>query len=461
MALSPSVKKWVKFSIRWGIAIFGIAYVISNLTLRDHALMTGANGLPRDVVIHVHSAPDGTTDLIVTDPDTGEARSVTPDELLNRPDVKHVTLKETNAHATLLALSLQEDLRGPSRPDYLMVMDPGTQRPRWITPEQVSGGYSVQVPYPKIEIGLNRMFREADPTFLWAAVAIFPLTYLLTSLRWWMLMRALGIGVTPARAFTLNMVGAFYNTFMPGSTGGDVLKAYYAAKQTTQYRTRAVMSVIIDRAIGLLALILLGGTMAAYQWDLPIARRVAVGAGVIIAMVVVGLVVFYTPVLRRVTGLDLILRKLPMQAQVGKAVEAMEIFRAKPLLGLVALVLTFPVHGTAIVSAMLCGMAFGLPLAAVYYFVCVPVIVLAGSIPISPQGAGVMEFFAIHLTRSQGATIGQAFALTMSIRLLGMLWNLTGGLFVLRGGYHAPTDSEAQSVDADLAPRGTAVTSEV
>jgi hypothetical protein len=97
----------------------------------------------------------------------------------------------------------------------------------------------------------------------------------------------------------------------------------------------------------------------------------------------------------------------------------------------------------------LCGIAFDLPIPWWYYFVSVPVIVLSGSIPISPQGAGVMEFFAIVLTRRLGCTIGQAFALTMSIRIVQMLWNLSGGFFVLRGGYHAPTDKEQESLTRD------------
>ena len=47
--------------------------------------------------------------------------------------------------------------------------------------------------------------------------------------------------------------------------GGDLLKAYYASKQTT-HRARAVYSVLIDRVIGMLGLILLGGIMASYQY---------------------------------------------------------------------------------------------------------------------------------------------------------------------------------------------------
>ena len=94
-------------------------------------------------------------------------------------------------------------------------------------------------------------------------------------------------------------------------------------------------------------------------------------------------------------------------------------------------------------------MAFGLPLKWTYYWVAVPVIVLAGSIPISPQGAGVMEAFAVLLTRRQGVTVSQAFALVMAIRFAQIFWNLLASIFVLRGGYHAVTETEAEELEHD------------
>ena len=175
------------------------------------------------------------------------------------------------------------------------------------------------------------------------------------------------------------------------------------------------------------------------------------------AVTIVGAVVFYVPFLRRATGLNFILKRLPMQAQVRKAVEAMEMYGRRPLSVLAAFTLAFPVHVAAILSATMAGKAFGLPLEPAYYWAVVPVIALVGAIPISPQGAGVMEFFAVQLTRRQGVTVSQAFALTMSIRLVQMLWNLAAGLFVLRGGYHAPTEKEAHDFEeaTDAPPEET------
>ena len=257
-------------------------------------------------------------------------------------------------------------------------------------------------------------------------------------------MQMLGIRISLARAFVLNMVGAFYNTFMPGSTGGDVLKAYYVSKFTAM-RTHAVMSVIVDRLIGLVALIIIGGAMAAFQYQIRECREVAVICGMIVLGTIVGLAVFCNSKLRQITGLDFIINRLPMQQQVQTALQAIELYRQRPWLVLTTLVMTFPVHFTVIVSAMFVGTAFSLPLPLMYYWAAVPVIVLVGSIPISPQGAGVMEVLALQLTRVYGTSAGQAFAWTMSIRLIQILWNLIGGLFVFRGNYHPPSEREQPS----------------
>ena len=63
-----------------------------------------------------------------------------------------------------------------------------------------------------------------------------------------------------------------------------------------------------------------------------------------------------------------------------------------------------------------------------------------------------MEFLALQLTKVYGTSAGQAFAWTMSIRLIQVLWNLTGGLFVFRGNYHPPSEREQTEVAGDDSP---------
>ena len=114
-----------------------------------------------------------------------------------------------------------------------------------------------------------------------------------------------------------------------------------------------------------------------------------------------------------------------------------------------ALALTVAAH-VLVLSALFCGLAFHLKIAPSYFFVCVPVIVLVGSIPISPQGAGVMEGTAYVLIRNQDPSVGHIVALTMSIRLVGILWSLLGGIFVFKGDFHAPGAQETADAGGPL-----------
>ena len=307
------------------------------------------------------------------------------------------------------------------------------------------------VPKPRVQVGVRHLLASANHWYLIASLGIFPLTFLITSFRWHELLKVLDIHLAWQRTFVLNMVGAFYNTFMLGSVGGDVLKMYYVAKQT-HHRTRAVMSVAVDRIIGLLALIILGGSVAAYTaWHLRIGQtsEVAIACGAIILATAIGLTVFYHPTLHRLSGLDWMLRRLPMRERVARIVETMHLYGKRPGLAAAALLVSFPVHMVVILSALLAGQAFQLHIPWQYYWTVVPVTVLAGSIPISPQGAGVMEYFAILLLAPVGCTAAEAVVLTMSIRLVQVLWNLVGGLFVLRGGCHKPTEAQERQVEAE------------
>lgn len=113
------------------------------------------------------------------------------------------------------------------------VIDP--QKPSrglWIEPAQAPQ-YSLKVPHPLVETGIITMGSRANPWLLWAAVLIFPVTVIICSLRWHALLGALDIHIPRSRAFVITMVGQFYSSFLPGSTGGDVPKAFYAAKQTS------------------------------------------------------------------------------------------------------------------------------------------------------------------------------------------------------------------------------------
>jgi glycosyltransferase 2 family protein len=444
------IRKTVSFAFRWGIAVVGVWWMISHTSIADHALLVGADGHPQRVRVDAQLPGD---QYRVADPD-GHTFEVSQNELLNAPDRKTVAVDQNGVKRELPLLGMDLSTQEGASPvvQRLFVADSPSAPGRWILPVQVLGGFQLKVPYPKVEVGLETMVREANPWLLVLSVLVFPITIVLTSVRWQKLLHALEINLSLWRTFVLNMVGLFYNTFIPmGSSGGDLLKAYYAA-QHTPYKTRAVLSVFVDRVIGLIVLIILGGAAATLylaftkDYDDPsihACRQVAATAWAIVAGMVLFLLVAFHPRVKALLQSETVLSRLPMRNQIQGVFEVMGIYRQHPVLILWAMVMTVPVHLTVTVSALLAGKAFNLPLSSSYYFIVVPVTVLAGAIPISPQGVGVMEFVAFELTARQGATISQVIALTMSIRTVQILWNFTGGIFVITGHYRAPKDDSA------------------
>ncbi|MDA0842098.1 MAG: lysylphosphatidylglycerol synthase transmembrane domain-containing protein, partial [Planctomycetota bacterium] len=73
-----------------------------------------------------------------------------------------------------------------------------------------------------------------------------------TALRWYLLLKAQGIRISYWNSLRLTFVGIFFNTFMPGGTGGDLVKAYYVWDSGSK-RAAAVTTVFLDRVIGLYA----------------------------------------------------------------------------------------------------------------------------------------------------------------------------------------------------------------
>jgi uncharacterized protein (TIRG00374 family) len=83
------------------------------------------------------------------------------------------------------------------------------------------------------------------------AWAVSAAAVVLTFVRWWYLVRALGIPCRFADAIRISFWGYLFNLAPLGIVGGDLVKAVMLAHEHRQYRAKAVASVLFDRVIGL------------------------------------------------------------------------------------------------------------------------------------------------------------------------------------------------------------------
>src|SRR4051812_45386147 len=141
-------------------------------------------------------------------------------------------------------------------------------------------------------VQLARQLGQADHRWLLLASFFFGLTYLLAALRWWLLLRVQDIHLPLRVVGALTLIGQFFNTFMLGSVGGDLMRAIYVQRYAPGRRTHATLSVVMDRVLGLS--VLLCGSLLALPWQMHAmmstdkARAAIIGLMIVLGLIVIG-----------------------------------------------------------------------------------------------------------------------------------------------------------------------------
>src|SRR6185295_15121406 len=109
--------------------------------------------------------------------------------------------------------------------------------------------------------------RTADYRWVGAGILAYILVELFAAVRWQILLRVQKIRLSFPRIAGLFLIGMFYNQFLPGGTGGDIIKSYLLLKETHR-KAGALLAVVFDRLIGLVALVTITVTLISLRFDL-------------------------------------------------------------------------------------------------------------------------------------------------------------------------------------------------
>ncbi len=287
-----------------------------------------------------------------------------------------------------------------------------------------------------------------------ASVVFMGMTILLGTVRWRLVLRAQGLNLSLGRAAEISLVAHFFNSFLLGSSGGDLMKAYYTARETHHLKTEAVVTVLADRLIGLLSMLLFAGAMMLLNLDLLFAyRRLTALALLILALLggglVVGVLSFRGGLSRRWPRSRDWLRRLPKSVLLERALEAARRFAAVPgffaRTFLISTVLN--VFCVAQYWALAQGLGVTIPLRAL--FMLVPMIICVAALPITPSGLGVREnLYVWTLTiPALGVSSTQALSLSLLAYAGSLLWSLVGAAVYVafRSRHHLPSPTESAS----------------
>lgn len=268
---------------------------------------------------------------------------------------------------------------------------------------------------------------------------------LLGVIRWRMVLRVVKIELPFARAARITLVAQFFNAFLLGSVGGDLLKAYYAARESHHRKTEAVTTVVVDRLIGLGTMLLFASLMMLP--NLALIRdhhRLAAITGFVVLMmagcVAVLAVAFWGGLTRLWPGARRALRRLPKGAHLERSLDACRQFGRDPGFLLRALFLSMLINVAVVVQgAVLCA-GLGVPVPFTALLLIVPTVICISALPITPNGLGVRENLFVWMLAVPAFGVEPTQALTLSLLVFasGLAWSVVGGVayMVLRDREH-------------------------
>ena len=277
-----------------------------------------------------------------------------------------------------------------------------------------------------------------SPGAFGASLLFMGMTILLGVVRWQMVMRVHGLDLSFGRTCEISLVAQFFNSFLLGATGGDVLKAYYAARETHHKKTEAVVTVLVDRLLGLFAMLFFACLMMLPSLSLVLAHRrlAAFAVFIVLMMFGCGLVI----VLSLWGGLSrpwpqarAWLRRLPKGDLLERAVEASRHFGRDWVFLTKVFAISMALNVCCVLQILAVAVGLRLQIEPLALFVIVPVIVCISALPITPSGLGVRENLYVLMLAAPEIDVPPASALSLSLVAYStfLIWSVVGGIVYL------------------------------
>ena len=292
---------------------------------------------------------------------------------------------------------------------------------------------------------LVRQLIMADPFWLMIACLLFGLVNLLAALRWWFLLLVQGIHLPVLTVTMITFIGQFFNSFLLGAIGGDIIKALYVQKYAPNHKTYATLSLIMDRAIGLMILIF--GSLISMFWQFrnnaessQISTIMYALLGIFSISSIVGLLLIFMPFQRFPARLRKLVDLVPHKHIFKLMISGFRQHGVALKLTLASMVMGIILTIVLIAACYSIAIAIGLGVTYLQMLIIMTVVICVVSLPISIGGHGVREgafiimFSAFGLV-SIGQQMGKGGELVILFSLLfftiPLFWSIVGGIIYL------------------------------
>src|SRR5713101_4718717 len=246
---------------------------------------------------------------------------------------------------------------------------------------------------PQQRAQMATALRAADYRWVGGAIVAYLIVEIAAAVRWQILLRVQKIRLNLARLSGLFLIGMFYNQFLPGGTGGDIIKSYLLLKETAEHKAGALLAVVFDRLIGLVALVAITVTLVSLRFDL-LSRTPETRNLLWLLLFVLGISISALIASFVVSGFNLfhlLPRKFPGRDKLIEIAAAYHLYARHWVATFFAFAASLVAHLATFTTFLCVAYAFHAGVKLIDFFAVLPVERTLTALPISFAGVGLRE----------------------------------------------------------------------
>jgi uncharacterized protein (TIRG00374 family) len=239
---------------------------------------------------------------------------------------------------------------------------------------------------------MRAALQHADYRWVGIGILAYIVVEISAAVRWQILLRVQNIRLTLPRVSGLFLIGMFYNQFLPGGTGGDIIKSYLLLKETDK-KAGGLLAVVFDRLIGLVALVFITGTLVTlrFHWlsQTPETRRLLWILLLLLSSSVAGLLTSF--VISGFNLFHLLPQKFPGREKLIEIAAAYHLYARHWFATLLAFGASLIAHLATFTTFLCVAYAFRAGVPLIDFFAVLPIERTITALPISFAGVGLRE----------------------------------------------------------------------
>ena len=273
----------------------------------------------------------------------------------------------------------------------------------------------------------------SQPSVLGLGLGIFFFQVLIFAVRW-KLFVSLVTKLPFAKSMQFTLIGLFFNFFIPGGVGGDIIKALELSKEGDITRSQAISTVMSDRIFGLFAMITFSSIFLSYEFFLqPSEYLLKFGSISLLMFASMVIALLFMPAIFKKLSTLLSGGETGFFEKLNKLIDSLHFtfvtFRNMKV-QLKSLTLSFISQLISIYYMYVVVTSLGVqpPSFLVFFSLCCFGFV-ASALPIMPGGIGVGQYAFYALFMHMGEPAGKAIITAITaLQLFTLLYALVGGV---------------------------------